>query len=223
MTQITRNLVFYTADTPNGQKVSIFLEEAGLVYEQIDLDLAKGDQHQPAFLNINPNGKIPALVDREEGLTLFESGAILSYLSSKTGCLLPSTAAENLAVQQWLFFQVGGIGPMLGQLWWFLHGTETVNDQALKRYQAQSLRLYDVVERRLSESTFIASENYSIADIAAFTWLRTWEELKLDITPYPHVKRWLAAIAARPAVQAGLQASRPASSAADSRMTSTEE
>ncbi|MET3702529.1 glutathione binding-like protein [Citrobacter sp. UYEF32] len=223
MTQVTRDLAFYTADTPNGQKVSIFLKEAGLAYEQFDLDLGKGDQHQPDFLKINPNGKIPAIVDRQTGLRIFESGAILSWLSSKTGCLLPATEAENIAVQQWLFFQVGSIGPMLGQLWWFLHGAKTVNDEAIARYQAQSLRLYQVVDTRLSESAFLAGENYSIADIAAFTWLRTWDELRLNITPYPHLKRWLHVIAARPAVQAGLHASKPTSRATRQRSTSSEE
>ncbi|MDT8504267.1 glutathione binding-like protein [Alcaligenes nematophilus] len=208
MTQAS-DLVFYTADTPNGQKVSIFLKEAGLVYEQFDLDLDRGDQHQTDFLKINPNGKIPAIVDRKSGLTVFESGAILSYLSSRTGCLLPATEAENVAVQQWLHFQIGSIGPMLGQLWWFLHGSKTGNAEAIQRYQAQSLRLYQVVDSRLSESAFIASENYSIADIAAFTWLRTWGELSLDITPYTHVQRWLEVIAARPTVQAGLLANKP--------------
>lgn len=208
MTQAS-DLVFYTADTPNGQKVSIFLKEAGLVYEQFDLDLDRGDQHQTDFLKINPNGKIPAIVDRKSGLTVFESGAILSYLSSRTGCLLPATEAENVAVQQWLHFQIGSIGPMLGQLWWFLHGSKTGNAEAIQRYRTQSLRLYQVVDSRLSGSAFIASENYSIADIAAFTWLRTWGELSLDITAYTHVQRWLEVIAARPAVQAGLLANKP--------------
>lgn len=223
MTQKTSSLEFYTADTPNGQKVSIFLEEAGLAYQQFDLNLNKGDQQQPDFLKINPNGKIPAIVDKENGLTIFESGAILSYLSSKTGCLLPTTASEQVAVQQWLFFQVGSIGPMLGQLWWFLHASKTVNDQAIKRYQEQSLRLYQAVDKRLSESAFIASENYSIADIAAFTWLKTWDELRLNIAPYSHVRRWLDVIAVRPAVQAGLYASRPASSVTTERPAATED
>ncbi len=219
MTQAS-DLAFYPADTPNGQKVSIFLKEAGLAYEQFDLDLDKGDQHQADFLKINPNGKIPAIVDRKTGLAVFESGAILSYLSSKTKCLLPALEAENVAVQQWLHFQVGGIGPMLGQLWWFLHASTTGNAEAIQRYRKQSLRLYQVVDTRLSESAFIASENYSIADIAAFTWLRTWGELNLDITPYSHVQRWLDVIAVRPAVQAGLLANKPITSAAAGRFMS---
>jgi GST-like protein len=221
MTQAS-DLAFYTANTPNGQKVSIFLKEARLAYEQFDLDLDKGEQHQPDFLKINPNGKIPAIIDRQAGLAVFESGAILSYLSSKTGCLLPATEAENVAVQQWLHFQIGGIGPMLGQLWWFLHASKMGNTEAIQRYQKQSLRLYQVVDARLSESTFIASENYSIADIAAFTWLRTWGELNLDITPYSHVQGWLEVIAARPAVQAGLLANEPGSRNTAERLTSVE-
>ncbi|SAI59608.1 glutathione S-transferase [Bordetella ansorpii] len=218
-----RDLAFYTADTPNGQKVSIFLKEAGLAYEQFDLDLDRGDQHRPDFLKINPNGKIPAIVDREAGVTVFESGAILSYLSSKTGCLLPATQAENTAVQQWLHFQIGGIGPMLGQLWWFLHASKTGNAEAIQRYRNQSLRLYQVVDTRLGDSAFIASDHYSIADIAAFTWLRTWGELNLDITPYSHVRRWLDVIAARPAVHAGLLANQPACRAAAGRSASGED
>lgn len=215
------DLAFYTADTPNGQKISIFLKEAGLPYEQFDLDLERGDQHQPDFLKINPNGKIPAIVDRKAGLSVFESGAILSYLSSKTGCLLPTTEAESIAVQQWLHFQVGGIGPMLGQLWWFLHASKTGNAEAIQRYQKQSLRLYQVTDTRLSESAFIASNSYSIADIAAFSWLRTWQELKLDITPYPHVRKWLDKIAARPAVQAGLLATNAVSRVTTDRLCAT--
>jgi GST-like protein len=202
-------LIFYCADTPNGQKVSIFLQEAGLSYEQVNLNLAKGDQRDPAYLKINPNGKIPAIVDRAAGWAVFESGAILSYLSSKTGCLEPRTEAGNLAVQQWLHFQVGGIGPMLGQLWWFLHASKTQNAEAIHRYRSEALRLYGVVEARLSESQFIASPDYSIADIAAFAWLRTHGELRLDISAFPRVRRWLEVLSEREAVQRGLIAARP--------------
>lgn len=203
MTQ-TRPLSFYTANTPNGQKVSILLQEADLPYEQIDIALGQGDQHRPAYLAINPNGKIPAIVDHAEHLTLFESGAILSYLSSRYGALHPASAREQWHVQQWLHFQIGGIGPMLGQLWWFLHGSGTGNREAIERYRKEALRLYGVVERRLAESRWLALDCYSIADIAAFPWLRTHEELGLDVSPYPHVRRWLEAVASRPAVQRGL-------------------
>ena len=136
---------------------------------------------------------------------MFESGAILSYLSNKTGHLQPDTLAGQLAVQQWLHFQIGGIGPMLGQLWWFLHGSKSGNEEAIERYRKESLRLLGVVDRRLAESRHLATQDYSIADIAAFSWLRTSEELQLDIAPFEHVGRWLEAIEARPAVKAAVR------------------
>ncbi|RQQ10810.1 glutathione S-transferase family protein [Burkholderia stagnalis] len=204
----THSLTFYTADTPNGHKVAIYLEEAGLAHERVHVNLSAGEQRSPAFLAINPNGKIPAIVDHDAGLAVFESGAILGYLAAKTGCLHPETLAERTAVQQWLHFQIGGIGPMLGQLWWFLHASKTVNAEAIERYRNEARRLYGVVNGRLAESAYLASSRYSIADIAAFPWLRTSHELDLDVSEYPHVERWLADIAARPAVQRGLIACR---------------
>jgi len=204
----THPLTFYTANTPNGHKIAIYLEEAGLAYDRVHVNLSAGEQRSPAFLAINPNGKIPAIVDRDTGLTVFESGAILSYLAAKTGFLQPDTLAERTAVQQWLHFQIGGIGPMLGQLWWFLHASKTVNAQALERYRNEARRLYGVVNGRLAESAYLASPRYSIADIAAFPWLRTAPELDLDLAGYPHVERWLAGIESRPAVQRGLIACR---------------
>lgn len=199
-------ITFYTANTPNGLKVSIFLHEAGLAHRKVSLDLGAGEQKRPEFLKINPNGKIPAIVDHEAGLTVFESGAILSYLSAKSGWLQPASAAQRLAVQQWLHFQIGGIGPMLGQLWWFLHGSKTGNEEALARYRKESLRLLGVVDQRLGESEFLATPDYSIADIAAFPWLRTAEEeLRLDIAPFKNLARWLEVIEARPAVQRAVQ------------------
>lgn len=200
----THPLTFYTANTPNGHKVAIYLEEAGLAYDRVHVNLSAGEQRSPAFLAINPNGKIPAIVDHDAGLTVFESGAILSYLAAKTGVLHPDTLAERTAVQQWLHFQIGGIGPMLGQLWWFLHASKTVNAQALERYRNEARRLYGVVNGSLAESAYLASPRYSIADIAAFPWLRTAPELGLDLADYPHVERWLAGIEARQAVQRGL-------------------
>ncbi|RQQ57158.1 glutathione S-transferase family protein [Burkholderia stagnalis] len=204
----THSLTFYTADTPNGHKVAIYLEEAGLAHERVHVNLSAGEQRSPAFLAINPNGKIPAIVDHDAGLAVFESGAILGYLAAKTGCLHPETLAERTAVQQWLHFQIGGIGPMLGQLWWFLRASKTVNAEAIERYRNEARRLYGVVNGRLAESAYLASSRYSIADIAAFPWLRTSHELDLDVSEYPHVERWLADIAARPAVQRGLVACR---------------
>ncbi|AHL32322.1 glutathione S-transferase [Pseudomonas brassicacearum] len=201
-------ITLYTADTPNGQKISIFLKEAGIDYDVVRLNLSEGRQHSPQFLAINPNGKIPAIVDHQAGVSVFESGAILGYLSQKYACLRPDTSAEQLAVQQWLFFQVGAIGPMLGQLWWFLHGSTTQNEEAIARYRKEALRLYGVVDKQLAERSYLACNQYSIADIAAFPWLRTFEELDLDITSFTHVRRWLETIEARPAVQAGLAQSR---------------
>lgn len=204
----THSLTFYTADTPNGHKIAIYLEEAGLAHERVHVNLSAGEQRSPAYLAINPNGKIPAIVDHDTGLTVFESGAILGYLAAKTRFLHPETLAERTAVQQWLHFQIGGIGPMLGQLWWFLHASKTVNAQALERYRNEARRLYGVVNGRLAESAYLASSRYSIADIAAFPWLRTATELDLDLAGYPHVERWLAGIEARQAVQRGLIACR---------------
>lgn len=189
-------------------KQRLYLEEAGLAYDRVHVNLSAGEQRSPAFLAINPNGKIPAIVDHDAGLTVFESGAILSYLAAKTGVLHPDTLAERTAVQQWLHFQIGGIGPMLGQLWWFLHASTTVNAQALERYRNEARRLYGVVNGRLAESAYLASPRYSIADIAAFPWLRAAPELDLDLADYPHVERWLAGIEARQAVQRGLIACR---------------
>ncbi|MCG5261581.1 glutathione S-transferase [Cupriavidus gilardii] len=216
-------LTFYAANTPNGQKISIYLQEAGLPYRQVDLDLDKGEQKRPEYLAINPNGKIPALVDHGEGITVFESGAILSYLSSRYGALHPADRHEQWQVQQWLHFQIGGIGPMLGQLWWFRHGSRTGNREAIERYTKEAHRLYGVVDRQLSRSGWLALDRYTIADIAAFPWLRTHDELQLDIGEYRHVLRWLDRIAERPAVQRGLAAlRRPTAAAQDATQHATE-
>ena len=215
-------ITLYTADTPNGQKVSIFLKEAGIAARQVNLDLSKGDQHRPDYLKINPNGKIPAVVDHEANFTVFESGAILTYLSSKTGCLWPVYPWQQSTVQQWLYFQIGSIGPMLGQLWWFLHVSGATNEEAIARYRKETLRLYGVVNQRLGESEFLALPEYTIADIAAFTWLRTFEELDVDVSKFPHVERWLKVIAARPAVIEGLAASKAASTIAVEQSSAAE-
>lgn len=193
----------YTARTPNGYKVSIMLEEVALPYRVIKVDLAKGEQFAPAYLEINPNAKIPAIVDLDSGQRVFESGAILVYLAEKSGRLLPHKSRARMEVLQWLFFQVGSIGPMLGQLWHFVDLTQPV-PYALDRYRKETLRLYGVVDRRLAEAPFIAGDEYTIADIANWTWLRVYKALRIDIAEFPNVKRWIEDVAARPAVQKGI-------------------
>lgn len=195
------DITFYTADTPNGLKVALFLHEAGIPFERRFVDLSAGEQHQPAFLAINPNGKIPAIVDHAAGITLFESGAILTRLSDKYPLFKPDSLKGQCQVQQWLHFQIGGIGPMMGQLWWFLHGSKTRNEEALARYRKETLRLLGVVEKQLQISPYLAGETYTIADMAAFSWLRTWHELDLDLSAFPAVMAWLTALSARPAVK----------------------
>lgn len=204
----TPALHLYTADTPNGQKVSIALEELGLEYLQTNLDLNKGEQKAADFLKLNPNGKIPVLVDQGTHNTLFESAVILTFLADQYGALGGKGPADRLLIQQWLSFQIASVGPMLGQLWWFRHGTTTTNEQALERYRRESLRLYGVVEGELAKRDYIAGTHYSIADIALFTWLRTYEELDLDISTFPAVRAWLEKLAQRPAVKRGLTKSR---------------
>lgn len=204
----TASLHLYTADTPNGQKIPIALEELGLDYTLTHVDLNKGEQKAPVFVALNPNGKIPVLVDRANDVTLFESGVILTYLADQHPSLGGEGQAERLRVQQWLSFQIASVGPMLGQLWWFRHASQTANAQALDRYRQESLRLYGVVSSQLADRGYIAGDRYTIADIALFTWLRTYEELDLDITGFKAVRTWLQKIEQRPAVKRGLAKSR---------------
>lgn len=193
----------YTARTPNGYKISIMLEEAGIPYRAIKIDLSKGEQRDPKYLKINPNGKIPAIVDTETGQRVFESGAILIHLAEKSGRFFPDESRRRMEVHQWLFFQVGSIGPMLGQLWHFIDLTQPV-PYALDRYRKETLRLYGVVDRRLAEAPFIAGDEYTIADIAHWPWLRVYKALGIDIAEFPNVKRWIDEIAERPAVRKGI-------------------
>lgn len=204
----TASLHLYTADTPNGQKIPIALEELGLDYTLTHVDLNKGEQKAPDFLALNPNGKIPVLIDRANGVTLFESAVILTYLADQNHSLGGEGQAERFRVQQWLSFQIASVGPMLGQLWWFRHASTTVNEQALDRYRKESLRLYGVVNSQLADREYIAGDRYTIADIALFTWLRTYEELDLDMSPFPEVRTWLHRLEQRPAVKRGLAKSR---------------
>lgn len=195
----------YTAPTPNGWKVSIALEELALPYQVRALSLAKNEQKEEWFLQINPNGRIPAIVDHDnDDFAVFESGAILIYLAEKTGKLLPQNPKERSRAIQWLMFQMGGVGPMMGQANVFYRYAPQKIDYAIQRYQRESRRLFEVLERRLSESQFLVSE-YSIADIANWSWVHTYEWSGVSIEGLPHLSRWLTEVGARPAVQRGRQ------------------
>jgi GST-like protein len=199
------DLYFWT--TPNGYKISILLEELGLDYEAIAVDIGKGDQFTPEFLKINPNGKIPALVDSDgpggRPLTLFESGAIMLHLAEKTGKLLPQAPAERAEAIQWLMFQMAGVGPMFGQALHFRHSAPEGEEYARKRYDKEVTRLFGVMERALRDRDYFAGA-YSIADIALFPWVRTHKALGIALNDYPNLKGWYERIAARPAVKRGL-------------------
>ncbi len=198
----------YTWPTPNGHKVSIMLEEIALPYTVFPIDISKGDQFAPDFLKISPNNKMPAIVDRDgpggEPYSLFESGAILMYLAEKTGQFMPAEVAERYLVVQWLMFQMGSIGPMLGQAHHFRHYAPEEIPYAVQRYTNETGRLYAVMDRRLGEAEYLGGE-YSIADIACFPWTRSYERQGQKLEDFPNMKRWFEAIAARPAVQRGLE------------------
>jgi len=198
---------FYAWPTPNAFKISILLEETGLPYRVIPVDIRNGAQFEPAFLKISPNNKMPAIVDTEgpggQPYSLFESGAILMYLAEKTGRFMPTDTAGRYLVVQWLMFQMGGIGPMLGQAHHFRQYAPQPIDYAINRYTKEAGRLYGVLDRRLGEAEYLAG-TYSIADMASFPWLRRPERQGVEIDDFPNVKRWFAAISARPAVARGL-------------------
>jgi GST-like protein len=199
----------YTWPTPNGHKVHIMLEETGLPYNVHPIDIGAGDQFKPEFLKISPNNKMPAIVDTEgpdgKPMALAESGAILFYLASKTGRFLPQGIRERWQVMQWVMFQMGHIGPMLGQAHHFLQYAPEKIEYAMNRYRNEANRLYGVVERRLEESSFLACDEYTIADMACMPWMRAPERQGVDIEEYPHVKRWRDGLLARPAVQRAVQ------------------
>jgi GST-like protein len=198
----------YSWATPNGHKVHIMLEETGLEYRVHPIDIGAGDQFKPEFLAISPNNKIPAIVDSDglggKSLSLFESGAILVYLAEKTGQFLPVDPAGRYATLQWLMFQMGGLGPMLGQTHHFRIYAPQQIDYAVNRYTNEAKRLYGVMDTQLGKSAYLAGNEYTIADIAAFPWTRSWQNQGIDLSDYPNVKRWHEAIAARPAVQRGV-------------------
>ncbi len=195
---------FYTAPTPNGWKVAIALEELELPYETRIVNLAKGEQHETAFLAMNPNGRIPVIVDRDAAdLTIFESGAILIYLAEKAGRLLPTDSAGRMDVLQWLMFQMGGVGPMMGQANVFFRYFPEKIQPAIDRYQNESRRLFEVLDRRLGESEWLADDY--IADIANWSWVRSHKWARVSTDGLPHLERWMAAIAARPGSQRGVE------------------
>lgn len=195
----------YTAATPNGHKVSIALEELALPYEVHALSFDKQEQKAPGFLKINPNGRIPAIIDRgNDDFAVFESGAILIYLAEQTGQLMPSDAKGRSRVLQWLMFQMGGVGPMQGQANVFFRYFPEKLQGAIDRYQHETRRLYEVLDNRLGEAEYLA-DDYSIADIATFPWVRVHDWAGVSVDGLTHLQRWITAIGARPAVQRGLQ------------------
>ncbi len=199
----------YSWATPNGHKVHIMLEECGLPYRVHPVNIGAGDQFDNKFLQISPNNKIPAMVDPVgpdgKPISLFESGAILVYLASKSGEFLPRSDREKFEVLQWLMFQMGGVGPLLGQAHHFrIYAPEKI-DYAINRYTNEAKRLYAVMDKRLANSRYIAGSEYSIADIAIFPWLRSWKNQGIDWNDYPYLKGWFDEIAARPAVKRGVE------------------
>jgi GST-like protein len=199
----------YSTATPNGHKVHIMLEECELPYQLHHIDIGAGDQFNPEFLAISPNNKIPAIVDSDgpdgKPISLFESGAILIYLAGKAGKFLGNSDREKFTTLQWLMFQMGGVGPMLGQAHHFrIYAPEKIQ-YAIDRYTNEAKRLYRVIDKQLSNNDYIAGSDYTIADIAIFPWLRSWKNQGIDWADYPHAKRWFDTIAERPAVIRGVE------------------
>ena len=198
----------YSWATPNGHKVHIMLEECGLPYRVHAVDIGAGEQFAPEFLALSPNNKIPAILDPDgpdgRPISLFESGAILLYLAGKTGRFLPDDTRGRYEALQWLMFQMGGVGPLLGQAHHFrIYAPEKIA-YAIDRYTNEAKRLYAVMNKRLASSRYIAGDEYGIADIAIFPWLRSWKNQGIDWNDYPHLKGWFDEIASRPAVQRGV-------------------
>ena len=192
----------YTWTTPNGRKVSIALEELGLEYRAHPIDIGKNQQFDPDFLQLSPNNKIPAIVDRANGTTLMESGAILIYLAEKTGRLLPHEGAARYRVLEWLMWQMAGPGPMFAQVHYYAKFHKGIDPLAEERFMKEARRLYGVLDKRLADRAFVADQ-YSIADIAVWPWVSRFEWQSIDLHDYPNVMRWYVDIAKRPAVQKG--------------------
>lgn len=194
----------YTWSTPNGRKVSIMLEELALPYTVIPVDIGKGEQHAPDVLKVSPNNRIPAITDHDSGLSLFESGAIMIYLAERHGRFLPTEPAPRAEVMQWLMWQMGGFGPMLGQAHYFLRFNKGLSRPAEARFADEAQRLYGVLDRHLDGRDHIGAD-YSIADMATFPWVARFEWHEIDLSAFPNVLRWYRAVATRPAVQRGYQ------------------
>ena len=198
----------YTWGTPNGRKVSVMLEECGLPYNVHRIDIGKGDQFAPDYLEINPNGKIPSIVDPDgpDGapIAMMESGAILVYLAGKTVRFLPASARGKYVALQWLMFQMGHVGPMYGQVHHFLRSAKVEVPYAIERYVKEKDRLYGVLDRRLGAARFLAGDEYTIADIATYPWVARHEWHRVDLAQFPSVKRWYDAIGSRPSVAKGM-------------------
>ena len=192
----------YTWTTPNGRKISIMLEETELPYKAIGVNIGNREQFDPAFLEISPNNKIPAIVDQDEGISMMESGAILIYLAEKAGKLMPQSGRAKWEALEWLMMQMGGVGPMLGQTHHFVFYNEGKSPYAEERYLKENARIYGVLDQRLGEKEYLAGE-YSIADIATWPWISRYPRQRMDLHEYPNLLRWYLAIAGRPAVQRG--------------------
>ena len=193
---------FYTWTTPNGRKVSILLEELGADYKAHAIDIGKGEQHAPAFLAISPNNKIPAIHDHDTGMSIMESAAIMIYLAEKYSKFLPRSGQGRTDVLQWLMWQMGGLGPMLGQVHQFVHHNKGVSAYAEERFTKEAKRLYGVLDTQLRDNEFIAGD-YSIADMACWPWISRYEWQEMDLSKYPHIQRWYKQLLAREAVQKG--------------------
>ncbi len=203
-------IALYYWPTPNGHKITIFLEEAGLPYRIVPVDIGKGEQFKPDFLEISPNNRMPAIIDEapKDGggpLSLFESGAILIYLAEKSGQFLPIETRARFRVLQWLFWQIGGLGPMAGQNHHFARYSPEKIPYAINRYVNETNRLYGVLDRRLAQTSFLAGD-YSIADMATYPWVVPYDAQGQKLEDFPHLKRWFDTVAARPAVQRAYEA-----------------
>ena len=198
----------YTWTTPNGRKVSVMLEECGLPYNVHEINIGKDDQFTPEYVAINPNSKIPAIVDSDgpdgKPISMFESGAILIYLAAKTGKFLPASDRGKYDALQWLMFQMGGVGPMIGQAHHFIRSAKEQVPYGIERYSKETRRLYGVLDKRLATEKYLAAGEYTIADIATYAWIARYEWHKVDLNEFPNVKRWFDAISARPAVRRGM-------------------